>query len=102
MNYKLNTELIKSKMLQKATTITIGKTYTAKTNGNNYNYYKFAVAQDEYIDINFKENQNVRFDFKLEDNSRKSQGTWIVTGIPEAFGNLAKDYYYELIHKYMD
>ena len=70
-------ELEPNDNISQANTISVGKKYSGVTDKYGYpDYYKFTLSQDGYIDINFKENQNVRFDFKLEDNSQKSHGTW--------------------------
>lgn len=42
---------------------------------NYYDYYRFILSNDGYIDINFNQNQNVKFDFELLDINLKSYGS---------------------------
>lgn len=48
--------------------------------------YKQAVAQQEY---------------EYDNMDPMMVGTWMVTGVPESFANIAKDYSYDLINRYM-
>lgn len=57
-------------------------------------------SQFELDKSNYK-NEKAQLEYDFDNIGPEMSGTWIVTGIPEAFGNLAKDYCYDLIEKYM-
>ena len=47
------------------------------------------------------ENEKAKAEAELDEAMSYSPGTWIVTGAPEAMGEVVKEHCYYLINKYM-